>query len=340
MTASSGFARGAKASQAAAEAAGGSKFAKTHYFSLDDGDRCFLRPLSSTEGADGWINVKQHMGVPTVNKPSDYQGNWPKNMPSICRNDDAFKGIFHSCYNCDHASENVDSYGKPTKAKPRVWMLGVLREQVIGDGSEELGGAEMEGKVVGLTDSLREVEVRGEDGKPTGEVTQEIAIVVINQAYSTFFEPLETISMDIAGDIRDYDFLVRRKGVLKDTSYSFLPQEQTKLRPGSNGWARYDEAIKAQNLDLEQILMDRASDEYYGRFFDPSLASASDNKPATQAASKAAPAQQQAAAPSNDVDEDALKAMRSRLQGYSDQPAASAEAEKVPVGVGAGLLDD
>lgn len=337
MTASPSFNRGAEASQAAAEAAAsGGKFAKVHFLSMEDGDREFLRPLNSAiEGPDGWISVKQHMGVPTVNAPADYKGNWPKSMPAVCRNDDAFQGLYPSCYIDDNLANLTDSWGKPVKAKPRNWMLAVRRVEILGDGSDALGGPEMKGKRVGLTDALREVKLRDAEGKETGQTGTEIDIVVINQAYSTFFEPLHVVSRDIEGDIRDYDFSVRRKGAGTDTSYVFLPQmPQTKLRPGSDGWARYEQALQDQNLDLAQVVASRASDEYYGRFFDPSLAKAAEESSAE--AKDAAPAAQQAAAPSNDADDEAREAMRNRLRGYD---AASAESPAL-VSAGVAALDD
>lgn len=310
---SASFDRGAAAAELAAKSSTGStKFAKTHFFSLADGERDVLRMLNSTEGPDGWITVNQHQGVPTKSKPDDYKGNWPSNMPAICRSDRAFSKMYDSCYICDNLPQLIDKYGSEPKAKPRNWALAVRRVAVLGDGSGgKMGGPELVGKVVGYTDSLRDFEVRGEDGKSTGEVGQEIDIVIINQAYSTFFEPLNILSKDLDGDIRDYDFIIRRSGKTLDTSYNFLPvQPQSDLRPGHESWSRYDNALQSQNLDLENLLSSRASDEYYGRFFDPSIGSG------TTATPKAAPAAQQFTAPSGDTDEDAVQAMRNRLRTY------------------------
>jgi hypothetical protein len=271
---------------------------RLEFFSLKDGESSGLRFL--TEG-DDLIRVDMHLSVPTINPPSGSTGKWPSSMSSVCRNDNALRSIYGDCHICTNLESLIDNWGNTPKPKSRIWALAVVRERVLGDGSEELGGEAKKGKPVGFTDAVREVEVLDANGKPTGEINIEPRIVVINQALSTFFKNIDAIYQE-TGSILDRDFIVRRDGSSIDTTYTFIRQDESKLKPGSEGWARYENALLSQKINLDEIVAYRASDDYYGRYF---------------VANQAAPVPAVVVTEdSNEVDGDKLESIRQRMKGY------------------------
>ena len=94
-------------------------------------------------------------------------------------------------------------------------------------------------------------------------------------------------------------------------------------------------------MDIEAILMDRSSDDFYATFFDPSktapprpqrgnngsTAGSSATAAATSTTAASAPAAQQAAAPSGDVDPDRLARMRDRVRGVTSGESTSSESQ-------------
>jgi len=281
---------------------------RLEFFSLKDGESTGMRFI--TEG-DELINVNMHMSVPTTNPPAGYTGKWPSSMSSVCRLDGAFNGIYDECYICQNVDNLKDNWGNTPKPKSRIWALAVVRERVLGDGTEELGGEKMKGKPIGFTDAMREVEVYGPDGKPSGEIRIEPRIVVINQALGTFFKNLDAIYQE-TGSILDRDFIVRRDGSSIDTSYTFIRQDESKLKPGSEGWKRYETALTEQKISLPEIVGYRASDEYYGRYFVPGGIVTSKPAPAVDVVVSVT----EEVEATNDVDTDKLASIRERMKGY------------------------
>jgi hypothetical protein len=320
------FGRGGAAAEAADEAvrkASGKKFHKVPFLSIDDGEYQIVRYL--TDSPD-WLWVKQHTGAPTKNAPKDYTGNWPESMPATCRYDQAFEGIFSDCYICDAKLQN--KWKRPCNPQVRIWAIAVLREEVTG--TQEMADAgqiqpNQVGFMVGCRDVYREAPVLDADGKDTGEVKQELALVLVNQPVGNYFEGLQS-SFAAYGTVCDRDYRVNRKGSGKDTEYHNISLDKTpNLMPGTDKWQRYLDAIEEQKIDLEKIVTDKASDDFYARFFDPNKEAPAFNKDGDDKGS--APAAQQSAAPSNDVDPDRLAAMRERVKGGAQQaasPAASA----------------
>jgi hypothetical protein len=311
------FGKGGKAAAAADEAvraASGKHFRRTPYLSIEDGDYQIVRYL--TDSPD-WTYVKQHPGAPTKNGPADYKGTWPTSMPAICRHDDAFEGIYDDCYICD--AELIDNWGKKCTPKVRVWALAVLREEVVGTQEMADAGqipAEKVGFLVGCRDVYREVDETNEKGEATGKKVKELAIVLVNFAVSNFFDGLNS-AYGTYGTVCDRDFKVERKGTSKDTEYFNIGLDPTpNLKPGTEKWQKYLDAIEEQKVDVEEIISDRASDDYFARFFDPNKTVASKSD------SDSAPTTQQAAAPSNDVDPERLQALRDRVKGAAPQEAA------------------
>jgi hypothetical protein len=241
------------------------------YFGLkDDGDSAVVRLLTDH---DDWIWVNQHSFVPTKPGPKDAE-KWPKNMTSVCRYDKAFGGHYQDCYIDDGKLKN--SFGKPATARPRVWALAIEREIVRGDGSEALGGPAKQGVVVGIRDKIDEVDELGSDGKPTGNKLKYPRILVINQPMKGFFAHFKALH-GLYGTVVDRDFSVTRSGTGTDTEYKIVPIDpitdpatgQNLIKPGTPIWEKYLQAVAEREVSLEGIVADKASDEYYARFFDP-----------------------------------------------------------------------
>ncbi|MFE0490173.1 hypothetical protein [Streptomyces griseoaurantiacus] len=241
------------------------------YLSLkEDGSSTVLRLLTDH---DDWIWVDQHSFVPTKPGPKDAE-KWPKAMTSVCRKDRAFAGHYNDCYICDAKLKN--SFGKLASPRVRVWALAIEREIVRGDGSEALGGPAKQGVVVGIRDKIDEVDELGADGKPTGVKLQYPRILVINQPMKGFFSHFKALH-GLYGTVVDRDFSITRSGTGTDTEYKIVPIDpvadpatgQNLIKPGTPIWEKYLQAVAEREISLDAIVADKASDEYYARFFDP-----------------------------------------------------------------------
>lgn len=301
------FRTGGEAAEIEAEKNKGSKFARTEWFKLDDGDKIILRFLTDSPE---WIFVKQHNSVPTKNAPkknsdgTEYTGKWPAAMTAVCRHDPAFTGMYTDCVICDLPILNPRDQ-KPIKQALRVWALAAVREEVREDGI-----------VTGYKDEEIEYTVKDGDNDVTKKGKR---IVVVNQGMQNFFASLQGV-YGLNGTICDRDFIVQRKGEGLDTDYTLFAPDRTKGEDPSNEkfWGNYTKALKEQDIDLGEIVGARASDDYYGRFFDPNVNIA----PTASASSKDSKGEKaEAPAPSAPVEEEAseedLDAMRQRLAAYS-----------------------
>lgn len=241
------------------------------YFGLpNDGDSAVVRLLTDH---DDWIWVEQHSFIPTKPGPKDAE-KWPKTMTSVCRYDKAFGGHYQDCYIDD--AKLTNAFGKPGTPRPRVWALAIEREIVRGDGSEALGGPTKQGVVVGIRDKIDEVDELGADGKPTGNKLQYPRILVVNQPMKGFFSHFKALH-GLYGTVVDRDFSITRSGVKTETEYKIVPIDpivdpatgQNLIKPGTPAWEKYLQAVAEREVSLEGIVADKASDEYYARFFDP-----------------------------------------------------------------------
>lgn len=319
------FRKGAEASAEASK--GGGQFAKTHYLSIEDGKSEILRFLTDK---DDWIVVNQHQMVKTKPKPQGFEGNWPDRMGAVCRADEAFEGMFSDCFICEFL---VD--GKTLK-KPggRTWALACLREQVLGDGSPDMGGPELKGKVVGVRDQVREIAKVDKEGKPTGETTLEKAIVIVNQGYKNFFSALSGFAGHY-GTVLDRDYLVKRSGDDTSTTYQIIPLDPIEVDDkGTKYDLRNPEFLAAYGdvADLGELVTERASDEFYARFFDTRYSVDKEGK--VVASGQAATPEK----PSGDVTPDRMTALASRVTDYAQPKGGdeTAPAGEEPVAAGAG----
>lgn len=309
-----------KGGEGAAEASKSQSFARGNrigYLSLDANEKVIVRYI--TEYAD-WIYVAQHSSCPTKNKPQGFDGKWPQAMTAICRYDPAFEGIYSDCYICDAEIQN--KYGKRVSNATRIWALAVEREEVIGDGSDALGGPDMKGKRVGCTDVMEEVDEVGPDGKETGNKIVQRKYVIVNFAHKNFFSGLAACNSEY-GSTTDRDYRITRTGAETDTIYSHFPLAETpNLKPGTPKWQeKYLDDLAAREIDLGTIVAEKASDDFYARFFDPTKTvkprgkDGKDGEVETEVVSTAEVEAEQAE--SDAEREERVKALRARVQGVA-----------------------
>lgn len=276
-----GFIKGSKAVEDADRAAQEARKAafsdRLGYFSLKDGETAFIRLLTPAEGEDSWIHVAQHSGVKTKKGPKDAT-KWPTSMGAVCRYDSQVKELLgtEDCYICDN---KLNGFGnKFAKPNTRVWALAVMRHQIRGDGSDEMGGPELKGKVLGMDDVLEKYQELDADGKPNGIELERPEIVMINMSWSNFFAALGH-AQDSYGSVCDRDFSVRRVGEGTDTEYHIMPVDKVPgLEPGTEKWKVYEDLLKEREIVLDDIVLKQASDEHYARFFDPTKTVDKDGK--------------------------------------------------------------
>lgn len=296
------FRRGGDAAEEAAKSGG--TFNRDVFFSLEDGEAVYVRFV--TDEPD-WISVDQYSFLPTKPQPAGWKGNWPKNMSAVSRSDDAFAGMFSD----DYVKEFMrDRDGKPYKPGSRTWAYVCLREAVVENG-----------KIVGFRDKTREHSYE-KDGKTVTEVIKDIRIA--NLGWKNFFAPIKGYAKHY-GTLLDRDIYIKRKGSgQNDTTYETVPMDPTP------SWDLRSPEIAAQYVPerpLEDVVVERASDDFYHRFFDHRFTVEIDEQGGQQVAPAAggAPVSQQAK-PSNDADEAKLASLTERVMGYTTTPAAPAPA--------------
>ncbi len=229
--------------EAASRRSGGLEF-----FSLDDGHQVAVRLLTDSPE---WIWVDQHSFVPTKPKPKGAE-KWPTSMTAVCRRDEAFSGLHPDCYICDNKEQFKNSYDKLPYPQIRIWALAVEREIVKDDN----------GRLLGTRDKIVEIE-------KDGTTHRHPKIIVINQPLKSFFGHLQAV-YGLYGSVCDRDYVITREGVSTDTTYRVNPLDPiADLKPNTPKWARYEQSIAERGINLGAIVAEKASDQYYGRFFDP-----------------------------------------------------------------------
>jgi hypothetical protein len=242
------------------------------YLTIDPGDTVYIRLLTP---ASEWIGVRQHSFVKTKPAPKDAP-RWPKSMGAVCRYDPQIQSILGNdgCYICDNKLQSGfrDEFAKPSS---RSWALAVMRHQVRGDGTPEMGGKELQGKLIGYDDVYEEYEPLDDEGKPSGVKRQRLKIVIINQTWSNFFATFKNAEDNYASGALGRDFHIRRIGEKKETEYHLLAADPIRdangketLNPSTPAWKRYTDALAERKIDLEQLVLGQASDEYYAKWFD------------------------------------------------------------------------
>lgn len=229
-----------------------------------------------------WITVAQHY-APTKPKPAYARegARWPEKMYAVCRKDKVFAKKFNNqCLICEQGN----------KASDRTWALGIEREQVIDNG-----------QIIGIRDKMREVLDFDESGQPivleqngdkkTYKKKWVPAWVVLNFGWKNFFNALNG-QASYFQSVLGRDFLIQRTGTgNNDTNYTFIPLDPITM---SGEWAQaagvadgtpYDlgltvaedngrpvplmERLYPDMPDLRKIVVERTSEDYYGRWFKP-----------------------------------------------------------------------
>lgn len=327
------FGRGGDAAQEiedALNASRGGSFAKIHYLPNIGKDKSLVLRYITDE--PDWFNIMVHGGAQTKNAPSDYPADrkWPGSMPATCRHDKAFAGIYNDCYICDH--EVMGNYGKPSKPTLRVTAIACLREEVLWTPAlvaEYSADPALIGKRAGMKDVTREIAEVDDKGEPTGKTRVEPALVLVQKAMKNYFGGLRSIAKNYDNTICDRDFIVQQRNEEKDVEFHHIPLPPDGLAPGTEAWNRYADAMVTQKLDIGAFLSDRASDDYYARFFDPTKTPAprKGKDDSTAGAQDAAP---QEAKPSNEPSPDRLEAMKARVQSAGGGATSSVPAGTIP----------
>lgn len=315
--------RGAEEAEASSQ---GANFPKTHYLQMKDKEIAILRFLTEP---DEWVDADTHAMVPTKGKPADAaaEQKWPAVMGAVCRKTKMGDGkpLYNDCYICDNMR---DQKGNAYKRQGRTWALAVLREQVIGDGTPDLGGAALRGKRVGFRNVMREQAILDEKGKPTGSIETVPALVVVNQAWKNFFSTLAGAAK-VHGTLLDRDYWIVRSGDSTDTTYQITPLDPVpgfdvrdpevaaqfglvidpsipsdgEFDPKTGEWLDRIQTWPAM-YNLDDVVFGQSSDEFYGRFFDPTKT--------TSAKTNTQPSK-----PNTEATPERLSALADRVRSYS-----------------------
>lgn len=278
----------------------GSSFMRLPYFSLKDGERKFVQFITD---CDEWHTVDTHAMVPTKAQPAGWTSKWPATVQPVCRLTKMEDGLplFPDCYVCSDIPDPRDS-SKPFKRATRTWSLGVIVEEVFGDGSDKLGGPSRLGKRFGFR--MKTVE----STTPEGEKVNVPDIQVFTFAWGNFYAAIDGAASINDGTITNLIFAIQRSGTGTDTKYvpssvgvqtrnfneeKYLKMCGIELKDGKK--------IYPPHMDIPKMIMDRASDDYFARFIDPTKTV--EVKPEKK---------------SNDVEPADLEAMRARILGFSE----------------------
>ena len=264
-----------------------------------------------------WITAAQHYSKTRL-KPDwvEKDANWPEKMGAGCRKDPIFAKKFNNtCLLCSRGE----------KSSNRIWALAVEREQITDD----------TGRVVGIKDKTREVAKIGADGKVVKDGEHAVmetvpAYIVMSMGWRNFFSPLNGQAAYF-GTLLESDYLITRTGTENnDTNYATvrigpisLPEDNEYGLPVGTVYDLSDPEFKAKVYpdmpDLRQIVADRVSDAYFGRWFTegwapPEQQGQSGSGSATPAASGAPAAPQTPTGTgSTEPAPDALAALQQRM---------------------------
>lgn len=276
------FGRGAKAAKDAAKQMLPA-FDRTNFLRLKDGESKVLRFI---DDYDEWPYVGQHSNIPTKSAPEDYKAEgdrkWPTHMGAVCRKsknegEPVFPEFYDDgCFICDHMTGNKKTKNGRYYPSIRLWARAVVRDEILGTQADFEKG-EIEdwevGQPIGYQDHMIEVAKLDDEGKPTGDVERKPEIVVLNQS-QTFFGKMEANALSY-GSACERDYRITRVGDGLETEYNIVALDPI-IEETESGrkrkWSLADPKIKEYYLgfapDLEEVITDQASDEYYARFFD------------------------------------------------------------------------
>lgn len=224
--------------------------------------------------------TRQHSFANTKPAPADKPKDkkWPVKMGSVCRQSPGFDAIYDDCYICEspeHMKEDKNGKLRPAYAGLRLWGVAVIREPIIGT-QEMADKGEIQpyevGSPVGYQDATFEKD-EYVDGEATGKKITVKKFVVANFGLDNFFNAVLGF-YNAYGTLLDRDYKITRKGKGTETSYEFAPQDKIlvdgKVFDLRNPLFAEDYAIP---FNLDEIIANLASDEYYDWFFNKNVES-------------------------------------------------------------------
>lgn len=263
-----------------------------------------------------WIAADTHQFIPTKDKPEEWEGNWPKAMWGICSRDrmfrlrdasgkvlDEFEEGWGNCYIHNAYAGKKDRFDNDMSVPaPQVYGLAALRDVEVDPATSE---------VIGIKDQM--AEYRTED-KKTIQVPR---IVVVSQKYINFWGALKASVFGPSKTVCDKDYNVER--IKNDYNISNVYQTPDH-KPGTPSWGIYDEALRVMGFSLQDWLLERASEDWYKRWWIPGAVPAggykrggsSDSESDGESGGSAAPATSPAGP---QVDQSALAGYREKLAG-------------------------
>lgn len=297
------FQRGAQAAEAVlAESKFSSDFEKVEFLTQilkKENDQVVLRFVH--DGHE-WYFSQTHFEATKPADPSwdeEAKKRWPSRMPATCRHD---KNIGEEdCYWCDAAhtfvpNPDTKDYKRAEqrgKYFPRLKYIipAVVRipikvtQEMIDSGevppTKMIRGEEhsMLNMVIGYEDELVEVDEKDADGKSTGNKIMRPRVILCNQSHENFVAGLqadwESACADGgSGTILDRDYRCKRTGEGFQVKYalSAMPITPNHDLSDPETKARYD------FIDIEKMIVEQASDEYYAKFFDRRVARPGEEK--------------------------------------------------------------
>lgn len=279
-------------------------FERDEWFKVPPGGEAVFRLLDLD-----WIIIDQYSRVPTKPRPASIKADakWPESMPAVCRRTKWISEIARNNPGVEAAQQfafdPIHAAYPELRTAPDWYALAIEREAVIENGH-----------VVGYRDVKQPI--ADADGKPTGETKPKI--VIVNQRPSNFFHPLrENVraygqSVDGGHEILKYDIKVTRTGEERNPVYTFI------VLPPTPGYDLNDPGLRAwyaqYHRPLTEIVLERAADEYYQRWF---FAGPND---ATSGSTR----------PSNDATAEQVAALSQRVMGYGNNSTASPQPAPVP----------
>lgn len=299
----------------------------------ETGDFAILRFLA--ESPD-WFRARTHRFVPVSKpKPEGQEGKWPKFMSATCRKDPVLRQYFpNGCPICTSPLKNQWDKSMDESADDLRYTLAVEREEVIGDGSPEMGGEQFRG-VKGIVDKMIDVPVFGEDGEPIkDQFVKRPSIVIVSETMYKMFGAIKAVG-EAYGSLRGQDIKIKRipnpNGKKGDIYQAIGLKEIDSIKPGTDHWETYLEAARMwtpKGLSPARVVIEKAGDDHYERFFTTGgefvlpRQAAPVNNGFAPSGGEATPASAPKAAPSPEVDQDALDRMRARVMR---QPSPSNE---------------
>lgn len=319
-----------------AKAGTGFASSRAGFFKIADNELAFVQFVTDPWE---WITVDMHSMVRTKGQPSDWEGQWPESVSPVCRRNKVDMGgalvpMFEDCYVCEFLKDPYNA-SKPFKRSSRTWALGVLREEVLGDGSPEQGGEKWLGRRRGFRNKMTEMlkldaegnPLKGPDGKLTGEKEMVPEVVIFTMGWKNFFQGIQGAAQINNSDIcrntiTNLTFAIQRQGEKLETNYSVTSMGSGKQDFNDPKYAEkigvkvdlaqrdaegHPKKIYPPQYDIPKMLNHRASAEFYARFIDPRVTVPSGKKTEPK--------------PSNDAEPENLKGMRERIMAWSDASA-------------------